>query len=208
MTQEVLEPPGPVSASPMCAQRPRAVPSARTSGDRRHTKRPESGCEQGQWLVGARYLVCLLMAPSSQGLEPPTKPGRFKASAWTQAHERWLAAQRFEERGLVIAYGEAVAAVASVRAPRGPRPGDLRGGGHGALGGVVGRLSCLRGVSTLSAFGLAAEIGDWQRFDGRSIGAYLGLVPSESSTGERARPDRAWSMRDPAMSSPTGHARS
>ena len=53
--------------------------------------------------------------------------------------------------------------------------------------GVVGRLSCLRGVSTLTAFGLATEIGDWQRFDGRSIGAYLGLVPSESSSGERRR---------------------
>ena len=52
---------------------------------------------------------------------------------------------------------------------------------------VVGRLSCLRGVSTLTAFGLTAEIGDWERFDGRSIGAYLGLVPSESSSGERRR---------------------
>ncbi len=47
--------------------------------------------------------------------------------------------------------------------------------------------SCLRGVSTLTAFGLAAEIGDWERFDGRSIGAYLGLTPSENSSGERRR---------------------
>ena len=52
---------------------------------------------------------------------------------------------------------------------------------------VVARLACLRGVSTLTAFALATEIGDWQRFDGRSIGAYLGLVPSESSSGERRR---------------------
>jgi transposase len=52
---------------------------------------------------------------------------------------------------------------------------------------VVGRLCCLRGVSTLTAFGLVTEIGDWRRFDGRSIGAYLGLVPSESSSGERRR---------------------
>jgi transposase len=53
--------------------------------------------------------------------------------------------------------------------------------------GVVGRLACLRGVSTLTAFGLATEIGEWERFDGRSLGAYLGLVPSESSSGERRR---------------------
>src|ERR1700741_295140 len=48
---------------------------------------------------------------------------------------------------------------------------------------VVTRLGCLRGVSTLTAFGLAAEIGDWGRLTGRSIGAYLGLVPTEYSSG-------------------------
>ena len=48
---------------------------------------------------------------------------------------------------------------------------------------VVTRLGCLRGVSTLTAFGLAVEIGDWQRLTGRSIGAYLGLVPTEHSSG-------------------------
>ena len=49
---------------------------------------------------------------------------------------------------------------------------------------VVRRLGCLRGVSTLTAFGLAVEIGDWHRLTGRSIGAYLGLVPTEYSSGD------------------------
>ena len=35
----------------------------------------------------------------------------------------------------------------------------------------------------MTAFGLAVEIGDWQRLPGRSIGAYLGLVPTEYSSG-------------------------
>ena len=48
---------------------------------------------------------------------------------------------------------------------------------------VVTRLSCVRGVSTLTVFGLATEIGDWDRPTGRSIGAYLGLVPTEYSSG-------------------------
>ena len=52
---------------------------------------------------------------------------------------------------------------------------------------VVRRLGCLRGVSTLTALGLAVEIGDWDRFTGASIGAYLGLVPSEHSSGESRR---------------------
>ncbi|WP_238431691.1 transposase [Streptomyces cavernae] len=50
---------------------------------------------------------------------------------------------------------------------------------------VVGRLGCLRGVSTLTAFGLAVEVGDWHWFTGATIGSYLGLVPSEGSGGER-----------------------
>jgi len=50
---------------------------------------------------------------------------------------------------------------------------------------VVARLSCLRGISTLTGFCLAVEIGDWNRFTGASIGAYLGLVPSEHSSGAR-----------------------
>jgi transposase len=48
---------------------------------------------------------------------------------------------------------------------------------------MVTRLGCLRGINTLTAFGLAVEIGDWQRFTGSTIGAYLGLVPTESSSG-------------------------
>ncbi len=34
---------------------------------------------------------------------------------------------------------------------------------------MVGRLQCLRGVSTLTAFGLAVEVGDWHRFTGNTI---------------------------------------
>lgn len=49
--------------------------------------------------------------------------------------------------------------------------------------GVATRLACLRGVSTLTGFGLAVEIGDWDRFTGSTIAAYVGLVPSEHSSG-------------------------
>ena len=48
---------------------------------------------------------------------------------------------------------------------------------------VVARLGCLRGVGTLTGFGLAVEIGDWHRFTGNSIGSFLGLTPSEHSSG-------------------------
>jgi transposase len=49
---------------------------------------------------------------------------------------------------------------------------------------VVRRSGCLRGVSTLTAFGLAVEVGAWDRLTGSTIGAPLGLVPTESSSGQ------------------------
>jgi transposase len=52
---------------------------------------------------------------------------------------------------------------------------------------VVERLVCLRGVSTLTAFALTVELGDWKRFRPQSLGPFLGLTPSESSSGERRR---------------------
>jgi transposase len=112
----------------------------------------------------------------------------WEAGAWTQAHERWLASQRFAERGLRLTYEESLAAVMSVRARRDALDAAIaEEAASEPWAPVVGRLVCLRGVSTLTAFGLATEIGDWERFDGRSLGAYLGLVPSESSSGERRR---------------------
>ena len=48
---------------------------------------------------------------------------------------------------------------------------------------VVHRLGCLRGISTLTGFALAVEIGDWHRFTGNTIGSFVGLVPSEYSSG-------------------------
>jgi hypothetical protein len=49
---------------------------------------------------------------------------------------------------------------------------------------LVRRLGCLRGISTLTGFGLAVEIGDWHRFTGNTIGSFVGLVPSEYSSGQ------------------------
>jgi len=55
-----------------------------------------------------------------------------------------------------------------------------------AYADAVGRLKCFRGLETLAAMTLATEIGDWRRFQSpRHLMAYLGLVPSEHSSGER-----------------------
>ncbi len=52
----------------------------------------------------------------------------------------------------------------------------------------VRRLRCLRGVDTLTAVGLCAEVGDFERFArAEQLMSYLGLVPSESTTGNSRR---------------------
>ncbi len=52
----------------------------------------------------------------------------------------------------------------------------------------TGRLRCLRGIDTLSAVGLCAEVGDFERFArAEQLMSYVGLVPSESTTGQQRR---------------------
>jgi transposase len=52
----------------------------------------------------------------------------------------------------------------------------------------VGRLRCLRGIDTLTAVGLCTEIGDFERFTRPGyLTSYVGLVPSESTTGQQRR---------------------
>lgn len=52
----------------------------------------------------------------------------------------------------------------------------------------VGRLRCLRGIDTLTAVGLCAEIADFERFArAEQLMSYVGLVPCESTTGRQRR---------------------
>jgi transposase len=106
-------------------------------------------------------------------------------TAWTAAHHDWLRRQRFDQRGLALAYDTALESLLLTLDRRNRLDAAIAEmAAEPAWSPVVTRLGCLRGVSTLTAFGLAVEIGDWSRFTGSSIGAFLGLVPTESSSGE------------------------
>jgi transposase len=104
---------------------------------------------------------------------------------WTQDHLAWLYRQRFGSPALQLTYDLALESVAETLARRGRADQAIRTMAYDSeYTPVVRALECLRGVSTLTAFGLAVEVGDWNRFTGRTIGAYLGLVPSENSSGQ------------------------
>ena len=55
-----------------------------------------------------------------------------------------------------------------------------------SLAEVVTALQAMRGIDLIAAVGVLAEIGDLSRFQNpRELMGYLGLVPSESSTGDK-----------------------
>lgn len=112
----------------------------------------------------------------------------YDASAWTLAHDAWLRRQRFAARPLALAFDECYGAMLQAKTRRdGLDQAIAELAGESPFAEVVGRLVCLRGVSTLTALALTVELGDWQRFRPQSLGPFLGLVPSEDSTGERRR---------------------
>jgi transposase len=111
-------------------------------------------------------------------------------SRWGERHRAWLAKVDLGERGAQLTLSEYVGAIdalvirrETVEAaiveliPSSPFAHD------------VARLICLRGIDTLSAVGLAVEVRDFHGFEHPSLlASYLGLVPSEHSTGETRRP--------------------
>jgi len=111
------------------------------------------------------------------------------AAAWTTAHRRWLGAVDLGDRGAQITLLDYLGAIDALIVRR-----DMLEAAIGELipdspwADTVARLRCLRGIDTLSAVGLCAEIGDWQRFPKAAhVMSYLGLVPSEDSSGQTRR---------------------
>jgi transposase len=112
----------------------------------------------------------------------------FEARAWTIAHDGWLRQQRFADRPLQVAFEEGYLAVGQAKARRDALDKAIAElAAEPPFADVVGRLLCLRGVSTLTALALTVELGEWARFRPQSLGPFLGLTPSEDSTGERRR---------------------
>jgi len=144
---------------------------------------------------------------------------------WSRAHLRWLAQQKFDHPAQQIVFQDAVDAIDDAAA-RLRRLGEQVAAivPSWSMAPVVEAYQAMRGVSFVVAVTFVAEIGDLRRFDNpRQLMAFLGLVPSERSTGERVRRagltlagnkrarrvliEGAWSYRYPARVSQTLQAR-
>ena len=108
---------------------------------------------------------------------------------WTQAHSRWLENISFESPIQQIVFQEYVDAVKHLQGRVLSLEQEMSNALTGwSLGVVVEALMALRGVNLVTAMTIVSEIGDISRFESpRQLMAYLGLVPSEDSSGKRQR---------------------
>ena len=106
---------------------------------------------------------------------------------WSAAHLRWLSNIKLPHPAQQITFQEYVTAIdeAAERVARLTQQiAELLPAWR--MAPVVEALQALRGVALITAVCVVAEVGDLTRFTNpRQLMAYLGLVPSEHSTGER-----------------------
>jgi len=105
---------------------------------------------------------------------------------WTKTHMRWLAGQKLEHPEQRIAFEEMLLAVRQAQERIERLEQAIRAAvPDWSLAEVVTALMAMRGIDLVSATTFLAEIGDLSRFQTpRELMAYLGLVPSEASTGD------------------------
>jgi len=110
-------------------------------------------------------------------------------TTWGKAHLRWLASQKLEHAEQRIAFEEMLLAVRQAQERIGRLEEAIRTAvPDWSLAEVVTALMALRGVDLVTATAFLAEIGDLSRFrTPRELMGYLGLVPSEDSTGEKIK---------------------
>jgi transposase len=112
-----------------------------------------------------------------------------RKKTWGPTHARWLTEQRFEQIEQRIAFEELVIAArqATERVKR-LEDAIVEFVPQWSMAPLVEALQAMRGIDLVAASILLAEIGDLTRFDSpRQLMAYLGLVPSERSTGDSVR---------------------
>jgi transposase len=108
---------------------------------------------------------------------------------WTKMFERWLAQQTFDHPAQQIVFQDQIEAINAAQVRLAALEHQLREiVPTWTMAPVVQSYQALRGVSFLVAVTFAAEVGDIRRFTSpQQLMAFLGLVPSERTTGDTVR---------------------
>jgi transposase len=133
-------------------------------------------------LMRARHRLAKLLL--RHGLRFPG-PGRN----WTVAHRKWLGSLRFADPAAQASFVDYLVAVDGLAQRRGALDRTITElapeSPHAEL---IARLRCFRGIDTLSAAGICAEVGDFARFrKPKLLAGHLGITPTERTSDEKRR---------------------
>jgi transposase len=162
------------------------------SGDLTRVWVPNEAHEAMRDLTRARVDASMqLMRARQQLLAFLLRHGRCYETGkhWTQRHRSWLAGQTFEQEAHQIVFQDYLEAVWAGQDRRDQLIGRITTiAAVWSMGPLVEALRGLRGLDFISAVTFVAAVGDLSRFEtARQLMAYLGLVPSEQSSGDRVR---------------------
>ncbi len=107
---------------------------------------------------------------------------------WTKAFYRWAASFEFDEPCDTFAFRQKLEAVLYLEEKLSEIDDEIRKEAKASkeLARTIARLSAIHGIGLTTAFSLAAEVYDFKRFkNGSAFSAYIGLVPSERSSGKK-----------------------
>src|SRR5579862_920699 len=133
-------------------------------------------------LMRARHRLGKFLLRRGEGYGGP-------GGAWTTKHMGWLRTLRFDDPCSEASFADYLASVELLVGRRASLIMALEQAvPDSSHAGVIGRLRCFRGIDTLSAAGLAAEVGDFRRFPKPSLlSGFLGVVPSEHTSDLKRR---------------------
>jgi len=116
----------------------------------------------------------------------------FPGRNWTRAHRQWIERIEWGHAPTGVVANDYLLAIDQLEARLTELDAALTAIAETApYADPVGWLRCFRGIDTLTAILLLAELHDFRRFhDPRALMAYVGLVPSEDSSGEKHRRGR------------------
>jgi transposase len=116
----------------------------------------------------------------------------YSGRNWTQAHRRWIESLQWTQPAERVVVDDYLLAIDHLEARRIELDGRLAEiAATDPYRERVGWLRCFRGIDTLTAMLILAELHDFRRFQSpRALMAYVGLVPGEDSSGEKHRRGR------------------
>jgi transposase len=151
---------------------------------------PDRGHEAMRDLTRARETAVMDLRSKRQQVSAfLLRQGRHypeQKKTWTKAHMAWLASQKLEYPEQRLVFEEMMLAVRQAQERLARLEQAIRVAvPDWSLAEVVTALMAMRGLDLIAAAGFLAEIGDLSRFrTPTELMAYLGLVPSEDSTGD------------------------